>query len=105
MSTCRRCWNETERGSVLCIACTIQEREYGEPVQQDGDNSADMGHIYSLGDDGPPTNPGFLVTTASGVVGRTFHTDELVNGKVVVHTANGKLLCRRETLHLSGYID
>jgi len=50
-------------------------------------------------------NAGCIVITKTGLIGRTFHKDELVNGKQIVHTEKGKLLCAPTTLTLKGYID
>lgn len=51
------------------------------------------------------SDPGYLVETKTGLKGRTFHRDGLVNGKCVVHTANGKLLCDPNTVKCIGFID
>ena len=49
---------------------------------------------------------GYLVETKTGFTGRTFRSDELVNGKQLVYCDDGqKLLCTPETLTLLGYID
>jgi len=50
-------------------------------------------------------NSGRIVKTRSGLVGRTFNKEAPVNGKVVVHTDKGKLLCRPETLTITGFVD
>jgi hypothetical protein len=51
-------------------------------------------------------NAGLLVETKSGVTGRTYNKEGLVNGKVRVHGVNGeKLLCSLKNLTLKGYID
>jgi len=50
-------------------------------------------------------NSGYIVETKTGLIGRTFHRDEQVNGKQVVHTAKGKLLCDPATLTMKGFID
>jgi hypothetical protein len=68
-------------------------------------------------------NPGHLVQTKSGKVGRTFNRDPEVDGKIPVYLAedftpkdiadgfepktfNGpKLLCSPETLKIIGFID
>lgn len=50
-------------------------------------------------------NSGCMVETKTGLIGRTFHKDEMINGKQVVHTTKGKLLCDPTTLKLKGYID
>jgi hypothetical protein len=51
------------------------------------------------------TNQGYIVETKSGLVGRTFHSDPLVNGKQRVYTVTGNLLCDPGTLKLKGFID
>ena len=50
-------------------------------------------------------NAGKLVVTKTGLIGRTYNHEGLVNGKVCVHTEKGKLLCTAETLKLKGFID
>jgi hypothetical protein len=52
---------------------------------------------------------GYLVTTKTGLKGRTFHKDELINGKQPVYVEKDgkplKMLCDPETLIINGYID
>jgi len=48
---------------------------------------------------------GRIVETRSGLTGRTYNHEDLVNGKVKVYTDNGKLLCSPETLSVKGFID
>lgn len=48
---------------------------------------------------------GYIVETKKGLIGRTFHSDPLVNGKQPVYVENGKLLCDPETLTVKGFID
>lgn len=49
---------------------------------------------------------GYLVVTATGKMGRTYHTDELVNGKQPVYLeGGGKLLCDPKKLTFKGFID
>ncbi len=48
---------------------------------------------------------GYIVTTKNGIRGRTFHHEGQINGKQVVHTEKGKLLCDPESLILNGFID
>lgn len=49
---------------------------------------------------------GYIVETASGLRGRTYHTDELVNGKMCVYLENSKqMLCTPTKLKLIGFID
>ena len=50
-------------------------------------------------------NSGYIVKTKGGLVGRTYHKDELINGKQIVHIEQGKILCRPETLTFIGFID
>lgn len=50
-------------------------------------------------------NSGHLIRTKKGVIGRTLHTDDLVNGKVKVYTESGNFLCDPNTLKLIGFID
>lgn len=63
--------------------------------------------------------PGMLVRTKNGLLGRTYHSDRPVNGKVKVYLLNEdfsprnasntdrqlKMLCDPNTLKLVGYID
>jgi len=51
------------------------------------------------------TNKGYIVETKNGLIGRTLHSDPLVNGKQPVYVENGKLLCEPGTLKLKGFID
>ena len=50
-------------------------------------------------------NAGYIVVTKTGLIGRTYHTEDEINGKVIVHTSKGKLLCNPKTLKLNGFID
>jgi hypothetical protein len=50
-------------------------------------------------------NAGQLITTQSGLIGRTYNKDPQVDGKIMVYTPKGNLLCRPETLTLNGFID
>lgn len=51
-------------------------------------------------------NAGKLVETKKGVVGRTYNSDNFINGKVMVYCTDGKkLLCDPKSLKLIGYID
>ena len=50
-------------------------------------------------------NAGRLVTTKSGLTGRTYNKDSQVKGKVMVYTSKGNLLCSPETLVITGFID
>ena len=51
-------------------------------------------------------NAGTLVETKSGLIGRTYNNENLINGKVRVHCTDGsKLLCDPNTLTVKGFID
>jgi hypothetical protein len=50
-------------------------------------------------------NAGRLVETKSGLIGKTYKNEKLINGKVRVHTEKGKLLCDPNTLKVKGFID
>jgi len=53
----------------------------------------------------PNKKAGRLVETKTGLTGRTYNHEELINGKVRVYTGKGKLLCDPNTLKLKGFID
>jgi len=52
---------------------------------------------------------GYLVETKTGLKGRTYHREGLVNGKAIVHIEKDgktvKMLCKPDTLKTTGYID
>lgn len=52
---------------------------------------------------------GYLVTTKTGLVGRTYDKDNLVNGKQPVYVEKDgkllKMLCDPESLKVNGFID
>lgn len=50
-------------------------------------------------------NAGQIVETKSGLVGRTYAHEELINGKMRVYTSKGNMLCDPSTLKLTGFID
>jgi len=50
-------------------------------------------------------NAGMLVTTKGGFVGRTYSSEDFINGKVRVYTEKGKFLCDPSTLTVNGFID
>lgn len=55
-------------------------------------------------------NTGFLVETKTGKRGRTFHYEQLPNGKCIVHLENPdsdvkKMLCTFTTLKIIGYVN
>lgn len=50
-------------------------------------------------------NAGQIVETKTGLVGRTYSHETLINGKVRVYTEKGKMLCDPTTLKLKGFID
>jgi hypothetical protein len=60
---------------------------------------------WDLNHDTPKKRAGQLVETKSGLVGRTYNHEALVNGKVKVYTSKGNLLCDPSTLKLKGFID
>jgi hypothetical protein len=45
-------------------------------------------------------NSGQLVETKTGLIGRTYSNESLINGKMRVYTDKGKLLCDPTTLKL-----
>ena len=55
--------------------------------------------------EGGNKNAGYLVETKTGLIGRTFHHEEYINNKIIVHTKNGKLLCDPSKLKMKGFID
>lgn len=52
---------------------------------------------------------GYLVETKTGLKGRTYHREGMIDGKVVVHVDKDgktvKMLCNPKTLKTTGYID
>lgn len=50
-------------------------------------------------------NAGMLVTTSKGLSGRTYNHEGYIEGKIIVHIDSCKLLCRPETLEITGFID
>ncbi len=49
--------------------------------------------------------PGYLVQTRQGK-GRTFHSDQQIDGKIPVYLEDGrKMLCRPGTMNLIGFVD
>jgi len=49
---------------------------------------------------------GCIVTTATGLTGRTYNKEDLVNGKVCVYLEdNKKMLCTPSKLKVIGFID
>ncbi|GEM_PF-940975 len=54
-------------------------------------------------------NSGYIVTTKTGLQGRTYHSDELVNGKQPIHVVKDgepmKMLCTPDSLVINGFID
>jgi len=57
----------------------------------------------------PKKNPGYLVETKTGVTGRTYHSEGLVNKKMVVHIESDgkdmKMLCDPKSVKIIGYVD
>jgi hypothetical protein len=54
-------------------------------------------------------NPGYLVETKTGINGRTYHREGLVNKKMIVHVEMDgkeiKMLCDPKTVKIIGYIN
>ena len=54
-------------------------------------------------------NSGYLVETKTGLKGRTYHREGLLNYKTVVHVSKNektvKMLCDPDSLKIIGYID
>jgi hypothetical protein len=52
---------------------------------------------------------GYLVETKTGLTGKTYHNEGLVNKKMVVHIIDDgketKMLCNPKTVKIIGYID
>jgi len=48
---------------------------------------------------------GRIVITKSGLIGRTYNHEDLINGKIRVYTSNGKMLCTPNTLKIKGFVD
>lgn len=53
---------------------------------------------------------GYLVETKTGLIGRTFHRDGLINKKTVVYVEKpdgsiSKILCTTKTLKIIGFVD
>lgn len=105
MKLCRICKNEVGyiNGDV-CIACNDHMIAYGDPEEQTCEASAIDPWQYVHEMEGG-SRCGYLVTTKSGIRGRTYHDEVAINGKIIVHTANGKLLCDPTTITRNGYID
>ena len=55
------------------------------------------------------SNSGYLVTTKTGLKGRTYHKDSLINGKQPVYIKRDdkeiRMLCDPDTLIINGFID
>lgn len=54
-------------------------------------------------------NSGYLVETKKGVTGRTYHSENIINKKMVVHVTIKdkivKMLCDPNTLKIIGYVN
>ena len=54
-------------------------------------------------------NSGYLVETKTGLKGRTYHSENLVNKKIIVHIDKGdkvvKMLCDPDSLKIVGFTD
>jgi len=51
---------------------------------------------------------GYLVETKTGKNGRTYHRENLIDKKIIVHVIddnNLKILCDPQTIKITGYID
>ena len=48
---------------------------------------------------------GQIVETKTGITGRTYNHEILIDGKVRVYSEKGKLLCNPTTLKVLGFID
>jgi hypothetical protein len=52
---------------------------------------------------------GYLVKTKTGLQGRTYHREGLLNGKTVVHIEKDgkflKMLCDPKSLEITGFVD
>ncbi|WP_148214391.1 hypothetical protein [Robiginitalea biformata] len=53
----------------------------------------------------PSKRAGTLVTTKSGLIGRTYSHEKPIKGKIRVYTDKGNLLCSPGTLTVNGFID
>lgn len=52
-------------------------------------------------------NPGYIVETKTGKIGKTYHREGLINKKTVVHVEGMELpmLCDPKSLKIIGYFD
>lgn len=54
-------------------------------------------------------NSGYLVETKTGLKGRTYHSENLVNKKIIVHIDKAdkvvKMLCDPDSLKIVGFTD
>ena len=54
-------------------------------------------------------NSGYLVETKNGQKGRTYHCENLINKKTIVHidkeNKSMKILCEPDTLKILGFVD
>lgn len=52
-------------------------------------------------------NPGYLVETKTGKKGRTYHSKDMINGKVPAYLIDNStpILCDPKTLKIIGFID
>lgn len=52
---------------------------------------------------------GYLVETKTGLKGRTYHREALIDGKQIVHVEKEgktmKMLCNPKTIEVTGFID
>jgi hypothetical protein len=55
-------------------------------------------------------NAGCMVETKTGKTGRTYHKENMINRKIIIHIDNDegkdiKMLCDPKTIKIIGYID
>lgn len=61
--------------------------------------------VLAVSGTGQEAGPGYVVKMKSGAYGRTYHRDQRVNGKQVVHSGGKKYLCDPAGLTGCGFID
>lgn len=104
MALCKRCRNEAGHGAELCVACREHEREFGVPIEQHPQEPPFDPYQFEINPEGS-RSAGRIVETKTGLKGVAFHDDPLVNGKVVVHVGDNKMLCDPKGLKVIGYVD
>lgn len=70
----------------------------------DGLTEWDVEQLQRLADGGN-RRAGTIVETKTGLTGRTYAKDDLVNGKIKVYTEKGNLLCDPKNLKVIGFVD